>query len=73
MRDAAISRVRMHDLASLGRFCPQSGAAFGARPVTGASRRQSATDAASIAAGLPPRPRAASSRPGACELTASRI
>jgi hypothetical protein len=73
MADATISRVRLRDLARLGRSHPRSGAAFGARPVTAASRRQSGTDAASIAAGLPPRPRAASSRPGTGELMASTI
>jgi prepilin-type N-terminal cleavage/methylation domain-containing protein len=64
MADATSSHARMRDLARLGRSRPRSGATFGARPVTGASRRQRGTDAGSIAAALPSRPRAASPRPG---------
>jgi hypothetical protein len=70
MGHAMISRARLRDLARLGRFRHRAGAAFGARPVTEASRRQSGTDAGSIAAGLPARPKAASSRIGAGDLTA---
>jgi hypothetical protein len=72
MVDATISRVRMRDLACLGR----SGArlrAYGPPPGACASRRQAATDASSIGDGLPPRPRAASSRPGTDDLMASTI
>jgi hypothetical protein len=54
---AKISRVRLRDLTRLGRFRHRTGAAFGARPVTEASRRQS-------------RPKAASSRTGAGDLVA---
>jgi hypothetical protein len=72
MGDATISRVQLRDLARLGRFRRRAsrGAAFAA---TCASRRPSVTDATSIGDGLPPRPRAASSRPGTDDLVASTI
>jgi hypothetical protein len=73
MVDATISRVRLRDLARLGRCGPRAGAAFGARPVTAAPHQQAGTDAASIATDLPVRPRAASSRPGTDDLMASTI
>jgi hypothetical protein len=73
MGDATISRVRLRDLARLGRCRPRSGAPSGARPMTAASHRQTGTDAASIATGLPVRPRAASLRPSTDELVASLI
>jgi hypothetical protein len=72
MVDATISRVRMRDLACLGR----SGArlrAFGPAADACASRRQAVTDASGIGDVLPPRPRAASSRPGTDDLLASTI
>jgi hypothetical protein len=69
---ATISRVRMRDLACLGRsgtrlraLGPPSGAC--------ASRRQSITDASGIGDGLPPRPRATSSRPDTDDLVAATI
>jgi hypothetical protein len=69
---ATISRVRLRDLACLGR----SGArlrAFGPPAGACASRRQSLTDASGIGDGLPPRPRAASSRPDTDDLMAATI
>jgi hypothetical protein len=64
----------MRDLARLGRFrSPVDDAGGVAAQARRASRRQPATDATSIGDGLPPRPRAASSRPGANDLVASTI
>ncbi len=72
MVDAPISRVRLRDLACLGREpLPDAGTA-GLRKVS-ASRRRAATDASSIAGVPPPRPRATSSRPEAGDLVASPI
>ena len=72
MIDATISRVRMRELARLGRSVP--GHAPGRRPSDdGAPRRQSGTDADRIGSDLATRPRAASSRPGVCDLMASTI
>lgn len=73
MSGAAILRARLRDLARLGRSRLRSDAVFGARPKPGASRHQPGTDAASIAAGLPPRPRAASPRPETGDLTSPPI
>jgi hypothetical protein len=72
MVDATISRVRLHDLARLGRFRDGSRAS-GPCAVPSAPRRQPVTDASSIGDDLPPRPRAASSRPGTDDLVASTI
>jgi hypothetical protein len=69
---ATISRVRMRDLARLGRFRLRRGRGA-APPETCASRRQAVTDATSIGTGLPPRPRAASSRPATDDLVATTI
>jgi hypothetical protein len=74
MVDATISRVRLRDLACLGRARIRRAAAGGvAAPAPRASRRQAATDATSIGDVLPSRPRAASPRPGASDLMASII
>jgi hypothetical protein len=74
MVDATISRARLRGLARLGRARGRCAAAEGvAAPPPHASRRQAATDAASIGDVLPPRPRAASPRPGADDLMASTI
>jgi hypothetical protein len=72
MVDATISRVRLRDLARLGRFRRRSGRCA-AVAATYASRRPSVTDATSIGDGLAPRPKAASSRPGTDDLVASTI
>jgi hypothetical protein len=72
MVDATISRVRMRDLACLGRCRPWR-RRFAPSPRSSASQRQTVTDATSIADGLPSRPRAASSRPGAGDLVSSTI
>jgi hypothetical protein len=74
MVDAMVSRVRLRDLTRLGRARNRRDAAEGvAAPAPCASRRQAAADATSIGDVLPPRPRAASSRPGADDLMASTI
>jgi hypothetical protein len=73
MVDATISRVRVRDLACLGRSGAGLRAAGGPQPSACASRRQSATDASGIGDGLSPRPRAASSRPETDDLMASTI
>ena len=72
MIDATLSRVRMRDLASLGRFRPASGRGTAFHQAC-ASRRESGTEASGIATALPSRPRAASSRPGDGDLMASTI
>ena len=54
MVDATISRVRLRDLARLGRFRRRAGG-FAASAATYASRRPSVTDATSIGDGLAPR------------------
>jgi hypothetical protein len=72
MPDAMISRVRLRDLAYLGRSVDRLRAG-GPPPVACASRRRAATDASGIGDGLPPRPRAASSRPETGDLMASAI
>jgi hypothetical protein len=74
MVDAKISRVRLRDLARLGRTRIQAVAARGgAAPAPRAPRHQAATDAISIGDVLPPRPKAASSRRGVDDLVASTI
>jgi hypothetical protein len=72
MVDATISRVRLHDLACLGRSrLTHAGIAAAHEP--SAPRRRSGTDANSIAASPSPRPRHASSRPGTGDSVASTI
>ena len=72
MIDATIARGRLQDLARLGRS--RLGRACSAAPLEpSAARRQPAADASSIAGDLPPRPRAASSRPATDDLVASTI
>ena len=77
MIEATISRVRMRDLARRGRFHPGLGVWLKPDPKLGrracASRRESDTEASSIAVAFPSRPRAASSRPGEGDLMASII
>jgi hypothetical protein len=74
MVDATISCVRLRGLARLSRAPNRHAAAGGvAAPALRASRRQAATDAVSIGDVLPPRPRAASPRPGSDDLMASTI
>jgi hypothetical protein len=63
MGDATISRVRMRDLARLGRSGVLLLADYGPQLDACASRRHAVTDTSGIGDGLPPRPRAASSRP----------
>jgi hypothetical protein len=72
MVDATISCVRVRDLTGLGRSRAHVGRATAAAAAC-AARRRTATDASSIAGGTPPRPRAASSRPGVDDLMASTI
>ena len=72
MVEATISRVRMRDLARPGRYRPDSGREAAWRRAC-ASRRESGTEACSIAAALPSRPGAATSRPGDGDLEASTI
>ena len=69
MVDATISHARLRDLTGLGRSRIRTARAA-ARPDASASRRRTAADATSIAGDTPPRPRAASSRPGAHDLVA---
>ncbi len=71
MIDATISCVRSRDLARLGRF-QGSDARFAALALC-ATCAERLTDATGIAESLGPRPRAASSRPGADDLVASLI
>ena len=77
MIDAPISRVRMRDLTRPGRFRPADWGPASARPQfvrrACASRRESGTEASSLATALPSRPGAASSRPGDGDLVASII
>jgi hypothetical protein len=72
MADATISRVRMRDLARLGRsrLAPPGRAGL-CEP--SASRSRPVTDAASIADRPSARPRAASSHPEIGDLVASTI
>jgi hypothetical protein len=72
MIDATISCVRLRDLACLGRVLLDRAGGAGT-PKPHASRRRPGTDASSIAARPSPRPRQASSRPGADDLVASTI
>jgi hypothetical protein len=72
MVDVTISRVRLRDLARLGRFQGRE-ARRAASPPLCASRAEHLTDASSIAQALGPRPRAANSRPGTDDLVASTI
>ena len=72
MIDATISRVRVRDLARPGRYRPDAGREAAWRRACG-SRLESGTEASGIAAALPSRPGAASSRPGAGDLVASII
>ena len=73
MIDAMISCARLRDLACPGRSRTRQEGLAALPTGTSASRRQGGADAASIAAALPPRPRAASSRPGGDDLVASII
>jgi hypothetical protein len=73
MVDAMISCARMHDLACLGRSRAGQWRLTAPRPGASASHRQGIADASSIANALPPRPRAASSRPEEDDLMASTI
>jgi len=72
MIDAPISRVRLRALACLGR-CERIAAGGAGLHPSAASRRQRFTDATGIGETLPPRPRAASSRPDTDDLVASII
>jgi hypothetical protein len=72
MIDTPISRVRLPDLARLGRF-PGWAARVAAHPARCASCAGHLTDATSIAEASGTRPRAASPRPGTCDLVASII
>ncbi len=72
MIDATISCVRMRELAGLGRFQGWWARRAGSAPLC-ASRAEGLTDATGIAETFVPRPRAASSRPGADDLVASTI
>jgi len=72
MVDATISRVRLCDLACLGRVRLARPGVAGPWK-THASRRRTRIDASSIAAGTSPRPGQASSRPGDADLVASTI
>ena len=72
MVDPTISSGRMRDLAGLGRVRAHAGRAAAVADAC-ASRRRTATDGAAIGGGTPPRPRPASSRPGANDLVGSTI
>jgi hypothetical protein len=72
MADAPISRVRLRELARLGRSALVPAGRAG-RNEGCASPRRSSTDASSIGERLPRRPRAASSRPEADEIVPSAI
>jgi hypothetical protein len=72
MVEATISCVRLPDLARLGRSRLFHARCAGPEEPS-ASRRPRLTDATSIGESLPPRPRAASSRPGDDDLVASTI
>src|SRR5437762_9341706 len=67
---ATSSRARLHDLACFGRVRRAEAGGAGLHPAR-ASCRQSVTDATSIGDGLPPGPRATSSRPETDDLVAS--
>src|SRR5687767_13124971 len=73
MVDATISCARMRELACPGRSRARHRRLAAPLPVACASRRQGIADASSIANALPPRPRAASSRPEGDDLLASTI
>jgi hypothetical protein len=72
MIEATISRVRLLDLARLGRSGPAAAGEADLRRAC-ASPRRPLTDAAGIAERPPRRPRRTSSRPGADDLLASTI
>jgi len=72
MVDATISRVRLRDLARLGRSRLAHAGEAGPREPS-ASRRRPGTDATSIGTRPPARPKRASSRPGTDDLVASTI
>src|SRR5213593_3225050 len=72
MADATISRVRMRDLARLGRSGPAAAGGAGLRRAC-ASPRRPLTDAASIGKRPPRRPRRTSSRPAVGDLMASTV
>jgi hypothetical protein len=72
MVDATISRVRLRYLTRPGRYRSDAGG-IAASVRACASRRESGTEASSIAAALPSRPGAASSRPEDGDLVASTI
>jgi len=74
MVDATLSCARLRRLANLG-FAEAGRLGAGGAAPTGlrASRQHPVADAASIADGLPPRPRAASRLPGTGDLMASTI
>jgi hypothetical protein len=73
MVDAMISRVRLRDLACLGRGRLAARPARRPRGEASAPCRRAVADVANIADDPPARPRAASSRPEACDLMASTI
>jgi hypothetical protein len=73
MVDATISCARMRDLACLGRSRTRHRHLTVPLPVACASRRQRIAYASGIGDALPPRPRAASSRPEGDDLVASAI
>ncbi len=72
MVDATISRVRLRELARLGRFQGWE-ARRAASPALCASRAAHLTDASGIAEALGPRPRGAGSRPATDDPVASTI
>jgi len=72
MADATISRVRLRDLARLGRSGPDPAGGAGLHRAC-ASPRRPLTDAPGIGKRPPRHPRRTSSRPGAGDLTASTI
>jgi len=72
MVDATTSRVRLRDLAGLGRSRTDRAGEADA-PSPSAARRRTGTDGSAIAAGTSPRPSAPSSRPGTDDLMASTI
>jgi hypothetical protein len=72
MVDATISRVRLRDLARLGRYGPDTAGGAGLHRAC-ASPRRPLTDAPGIGKRPPQRPRRTSSRPAADDLAASPI